>query len=85
MTDPTAIEQTIVKFLADFMDVHVSSRDDSLTYLLTSIQQYELLVFIESEFGVALPPVKAEDGTYGTVARLAGAIAEARQSGAAAT
>ena len=73
MAESSVIEQAIVGFIAEFMNISIKSRDEALVYLLTSIQQFELLVFIESEYGVELPPLAVSEA-HSTVARLAADI-----------
>jgi hypothetical protein len=51
--DPAAVETTLLAFLVDFMSIDVTA-DEALGVLLTSMQQFELLIFIEEDLGVEL-------------------------------
>jgi acyl carrier protein len=77
---PQDIETSIKEFVAEFMGLQIASRDESLTYVLSSIQQFELMVYVESELGVALEADIFADAGSLTLARLAELIATRQRS-----
>lgn len=76
MKTQVEIEQALTKFLLEFMSLRASP-DEPLDYALTSMQVYEVLVFIETEFGTATD-LSEFDGA--TVSKLARAVVQRLKS-----
>jgi acyl carrier protein len=68
MKSQADLEQAIAKFCIEFLNLRVNPTEVILAYALTSMQQYELLVFIEQEFGVLLDMPELAGATVNALA-----------------
>ena len=66
---PAAVAAALSKFVLEFMGMSTIKPDDLLAYSLTSMQQYELLVFIENEYGIAIDLVELDGATLSKLAQ----------------
>ncbi|MDB4957882.1 MAG: hypothetical protein JWO36_5451 [Myxococcales bacterium] len=63
------VEQALGTFLLDFMNLRAAP-GEQLVYSLSSMQRFELLIFIEEEFKVVVDPPELEGATVGTLAKI---------------
>ena len=75
--DPADVANALSSFLSQFLHLDIASTDEPIGREISSMQQFELLIFIESEFGVTLSHEIFTDAGAVTIERLANAICAA--------